>query len=233
MCSQWFALRVGDVADIGDSGLSIEPGSPFWSMPPDRQLSVIARACELRQLCKDMGIVEWETMTAYGGMPHADLDFGLAAHRRGGKRLLERLAASNEKILDPHRAAIAEAHAIASRVVQARWANRRQAGTKHRRRRPSPCSGRRIAFLRDGKRCRYCGKPTGHDFHIDHVIPKSIGGDDCAENLVVACSTCNLKKAGRTPAEAGMPLLPIPSAIAPTSGAAQMPNHTFRSAVVA
>jgi hypothetical protein len=41
----------------------------------------------------------------------------------------------------------------------------------------------------------------------DHVIPKAAGGRIKDDNAVCACTDCNQKKAGRTPVEAGMPLL--------------------------
>ena len=44
----------------------------------------------------------------------------------------------------------------------------------------------------------------------DHVQPKSRGGRDCYENLVIACKACNNRKGDRTPEEAGMPLLAVP-----------------------
>lgn len=63
-------------------------------------------------------------------------------------------------------------------------------------------------FRRDGERCVYCG--TTKDLTIDHVIPRSKGGNDSWENLVTACHACNSKKGNRTPEEAGMNLLQKP-----------------------
>lgn len=59
---------------------------------------------------------------------------------------------------------------------------------------------RRSVWERDGGRCRYCDRDAGEKFHIDHVIPYSLGGFTEANNLVVACRECNIKKNGRTPA---------------------------------
>lgn len=66
---------------------------------------------------------------------------------------------------------------------------------------------RRTIFRRDGYTCQYCGKSksTG-ELSLDHVIPRCQGGLTCWENIVVACTECNSKKAGRTPDEAGMKL---------------------------
>lgn len=60
-------------------------------------------------------------------------------------------------------------------------------------------------FARDGSRCRYCGATKR--LSLDHVKPRIQGGDDAADNLVVACRSCNSRKGGRTPEEAGMVLL--------------------------
>ena len=71
---------------------------------------------------------------------------------------------------------------------------------------------RRNIFERDKQTCQYCGKYFGKpDLTLDHVIPRSKGGRDTWENLVLACVRCNVRKANRTPEEAGMPLLRRPA----------------------
>lgn len=66
---------------------------------------------------------------------------------------------------------------------------------------------RRNIFERDRNRCQYCGKRFAKsDLTIDHVIPRSKGGRDTWENLVLACVKCNVQKGNRTPREAGRPL---------------------------
>lgn len=64
---------------------------------------------------------------------------------------------------------------------------------------------RRNILKRDGHKCAYCGRGD-LPLTIDHVIPKSKGGDDSWENLVAACLPCNNKKGDRTPEEAEMKL---------------------------
>lgn len=64
-------------------------------------------------------------------------------------------------------------------------------------------------FRRDNHTCQYCGK-TGGYLTIDHIIPKSRGGDTSWENVVVACQECNIKKGNRTPHEVGIRLLRKP-----------------------
>jgi len=63
-------------------------------------------------------------------------------------------------------------------------------------------------FLRDQFRCQYCG--SGEDLTFDHVIPRAYGGRTSWTNITTACAVCNLKKGGRTPAEAGMGMMRQP-----------------------
>lgn len=70
---------------------------------------------------------------------------------------------------------------------------------------------RRNIFLRDEHRCQYCGRRFSvQRLSLDHVMPRSRGGPDTWENVVCACLTCNVRKGGRTPVEAGMHLLSDP-----------------------
>ena len=66
-------------------------------------------------------------------------------------------------------------------------------------------------FLRDRFTCQYCGKKT-QDLTLDHVIPRRQHGSHTWENVVAACTRCNLHKAGRTPVEANMVLHKEPRA---------------------
>jgi len=70
---------------------------------------------------------------------------------------------------------------------------------------------RRNIFARDGNRCQYCGRkfPTS-ELSLDHVKPRSRGGDTSWENIVCSCVKCNVKKGGRTPQEAHMHLIRQP-----------------------
>ena len=70
---------------------------------------------------------------------------------------------------------------------------------------------RRNIFARDGNRCQYCGRkfPTS-ELSLDHVTPRSRGGDTSWENIVCSCVKCNVKKGGRTPQEAHMHLIRQP-----------------------
>jgi len=50
-------------------------------------------------------------------------------------------------------------------------------------------------FLRDKFACQYCY--AKNDLTFDHLLPKSKGGITDWENVVTACSTCNVKKGGK------------------------------------
>jgi 5-methylcytosine-specific restriction endonuclease McrA len=64
---------------------------------------------------------------------------------------------------------------------------------------------------RDKNQCQYCGViESPRDMTIDHVIPRSRGGENTWSNLVTCCKRCNQKKGNRTPEEANMSLLNKP-----------------------
>lgn len=65
---------------------------------------------------------------------------------------------------------------------------------------------RRTILARDQYTCQYCGAQPGRaHLTLDHVVPRSRGGQTCWENVVTACAPCNRRKGDRTPQEAGMP----------------------------
>ena len=59
-------------------------------------------------------------------------------------------------------------------------------------------------FLRDEFRCQYCGSKG--DLTFDHVVPRSRGGVTSWNNVVAACSPCNLRKGNRLLRQSGMTL---------------------------
>jgi 5-methylcytosine-specific restriction endonuclease McrA len=71
---------------------------------------------------------------------------------------------------------------------------------------------RRGVFLRDHGTCQYCGRIAEN---VDHVVPRSRGGQTNWANLVTACSPCNLRKADRLVEEAKMALRTRPRSPGP------------------
>jgi 5-methylcytosine-specific restriction endonuclease McrA len=74
---------------------------------------------------------------------------------------------------------------------------------------------RRALFARDNWKCQYCGTEAGK-LTLDHVVPRSRGGESIWENVVASCAPCNLRKGNRTIEEAGMRLASPPRRPAPT-----------------
>src|ERR687885_2139361 len=73
---------------------------------------------------------------------------------------------------------------------------------------------RRALFARDGWRCMYCGSSSGR-LTLDHVVPRSRGGDSVWENVVTSCAPCNLRKGDRLLHEVAMELRHPPRPPAP------------------
>lgn len=86
-------------------------------------------------------------------------------------------------------------------------------------------------FLRDEFCCQYCGSKG--DLTFDHVLPRARGGITSWENVVAACSPCNLRKGSKTLKQAGLRLARAPRA--PTAEEMQIhgrrfpPNHLHDS----
>jgi 5-methylcytosine-specific restriction endonuclease McrA len=75
--------------------------------------------------------------------------------------------------------------------------------------RPNLPLTKRNILRRDNYTCQYCGTREG-PMTTDHVIPKRLGGEDTWENLVCACTSCNIKKGDRLPEAAKMKLIRAP-----------------------
>ncbi len=68
-------------------------------------------------------------------------------------------------------------------------------------------------WARDGGLCQYTGKVLkGAEGNIDHVVPRSRGGQSTWENCVLASKDVNFKKADRLPEEVGLRLMKTPTA---------------------
>jgi 5-methylcytosine-specific restriction endonuclease McrA len=68
---------------------------------------------------------------------------------------------------------------------------------------------RRAVFARDRHRCQYCSHSAEN---IDHVVPRSRGGEHTWDNVVASCRACNARKEDRLPQECGLSLRRHPRA---------------------
>jgi 5-methylcytosine-specific restriction endonuclease McrA len=74
---------------------------------------------------------------------------------------------------------------------------------------------RKAVLARDSWTCQYCGREH-HGLTVDHVIPRSRGGESVWENIVASCAPCNRRKGNRLPREIEMHPRSIPKAPGPT-----------------
>jgi 5-methylcytosine-specific restriction endonuclease McrA len=62
---------------------------------------------------------------------------------------------------------------------------------------------RKAVLARDAWTCQYCGRQA-MGLTVDHVIPRSRGGESVWENIVASCAPGNRKKGNRLPREIRM-----------------------------
>jgi len=72
---------------------------------------------------------------------------------------------------------------------------------------------RRAVFARDDWTCQYCGARS--NLTVDHVVPRSKGGDSTWENIVASCAPCNRRKGSALLRHSGMALLHPPRTPSP------------------
>ena len=76
-----------------------------------------------------------------------------------------------------------------------------------RRNRRETTMKRARIYIRDRYRCQYCGLTFAPaELTLDHVVPRVFGGKTSWTNVVAACGSCNRRKGGRTPEQAGLHL---------------------------
>ena len=94
-----------------------------------------------------------------------------------------------------------------------------------------PAFTRFNVFLRDRFTCQYCG--ARDELTFDHVLPRSKGGTTTWENVVAACSPCNLRKGDKLCRDVDMhpATLPYPPSINDlhSAGRAFPPNYLHDS----
>ena len=81
-------------------------------------------------------------------------------------------------------------------------------------------------FIRDNFTCQYCyQKYSANDLTFDHIVPRSLNGKTTWNNVVSACTTCNVKKGRRLLKYSDMKLNKIPTR--PTSAQLQNNGRNF------
>lgn len=73
---------------------------------------------------------------------------------------------------------------------------------------------RKAVLARDSWTCQYCGSER-LGLTVDHVIPRSRGGESVWENIVASCAPCNRRKGNRLPREIQMHPRKAPKAPGP------------------
>lgn len=85
---------------------------------------------------------------------------------------------------------------------QALWPDVPELAAAPMRRRPVS-KRRRDVFVKSAGQCHYCGTTLTLDgrWHVEHMMPRALGGPDELPNLVASCVPCNQAKGGRTAIE--------------------------------
>jgi HNH endonuclease len=74
-----------------------------------------------------------------------------------------------------------------------------------------PTLTKEMLLARDRYICAYCAERFQFDqLDMEHIVPRSKGGEGSWMNLVAACKACNHRKGNRTPEAAGMKLHYVP-----------------------
>lgn len=87
---------------------------------------------------------------------------------------------------------------------------------------------RKAVLARDAWTCQYCGRERA-GLTVDHVIPRSRGGESVWENIVASCAPCNRRKGNRLPREIQMHPRTRRGRRARTSSSASPPRGRRRS----
>ena len=97
-----------------------------------------------------------------------------------------------------------------------------------------PAFTRFNVFLRDNFTCQYCYQMfSANDLTFDHLVPKCLNGKTTWDNVVSACTSCNLKKGRRLLESSGMKLNKLPtkpsSILLQSNGKNFPPNYLHKS----
>jgi len=189
----------GIILDVEQGNIVIPIDSPLLNKGAKRISAAIGYAIDQYELCCDALEIEYFYLSTNDKYEYLWMEFG--GDEDKAKTLLERIAVNPfvpTQIRDR----------LNQRVSQ--WIEERKIETIPNLSKRVATGSQRLAILkRDHNKCRYCGESLNDDYHIDHVIPYSKGGQTTDDNLVSSCPTCNRKKHDKTPEQVGMTLLLI------------------------
>lgn len=177
---------------ITDIGICINLKSGFIDLPARTIKAKLKKAHSFYHYLLDLEVIEFACSC---GEPYRFIDMADDDENRNLLAALNRI--SENPFASKNEIAIAQKYLSAyNHLIERRAAKRSPNKTL-----------RKQIIERDKSKCRYCGNKVDGIIHIDHVIPYSLGGRTEIENLVTACSGCNLRKSGKTLQEAGIVLL--------------------------
>jgi hypothetical protein len=141
------------------------------------------------------------------GAPHRWISFRIAAHYYATD-MIAWAAGSNEFLLrgGTQRASGLQSLIRASSIIAIKGKDFIVRNFDH-----VPTLTKEMLLARDRCVCAYCAQRFRFEqLDMEHILPRSKGGEDSWTNLVTACKACNNRKADRTPETAGMKLHYVP-----------------------
>lgn len=118
-------------------------------------------------------------------------DYQKVAYRRNGEKIKARVRQYREDNLEVCRQRCRDNYSRApDPYIERARARETQLGFSGRVKRD-------IVLQRDLGVCGICGEAIMEDFHLDHILPLSRGGEHCYENVQLAHPFCNLSKNNR------------------------------------
>jgi len=118
-------------------------------------------------------------------------------------------AENKEKVLEIKRA-WQERNREATRAKNAKWASENLDKYRvycHNRRHKEKTSGvlsvgiKDLLLKKQNGRCACCGLALNGDYHLDHIVPLALGGENNDRNIQLLHSKCNLQKSSKNPIE--------------------------------
>ena len=140
-------------------GVCIRDDAEFWSFAPEHALAVLKEARVMFAHAQDVEHIERFEMNDCGRML-----VGVLEETPHVVRAMQRVD-QNPLADDSHKD-------YSRKVLEYVRVDRAKKGL----RRAPRLSLRQKVIERDKGKCRYCGRIVGDDFHLDHIVPYSLGG---------------------------------------------------------